>query len=1358
MPLFGCTITGQFLTLDDKPIAGQSVTVSVDTSPLFCDLNNTGAFEDIYTSTITATADNQGNWSVILPWPSRCNPSTTKFGIKLGTGAQWVGTVPEGQAGPFTVYQLKQSYGWALATGSFSGAIVAVAGPTGPAPVLRGAWSAAASYAVNDIVGYQGSSFGALRANTNSVPQTNNSNADWTLLALAGAGSGSGISNRFAWAPNTAYVAFDVLTYGGRTYECSVPFTSGAIFDATKLNLWADKGADGAPGTAGATGQTGPVGTAGAVGQTGPAGAAGQSYNQRGAWAQNTAYAAYDVVSYNGSSYGAGVAIAGSATFNAAQWNLQASAGATGPTGPAGTQWRGTWASGTSYILNDEVYYSGSTFIAVAPSTNVTPTPGATWNLIALAGAPGAAGGTTAATTTAIGAVQVDATPATGNPVALTQAGIALPVGMIGPAALQAVAGNDPRMTNTRTPVVHKTTHATGGTDALLPSDIGSMALAGTSTMAVNAQINNAVVASPVLGTFAATPATGGSLGTGPYTYAVSFVTANGSETTPVYLAAVALSGSNLHYQLSGIPVDPSGIATKRRIYRSFANATAISGTVPVHLLTTITNNTDTTLITANNTAGQNVYDNIADTSLQQKGPSSVNDTGATLNIANVSGNLLDRGGHVYNVQHPAYGALGDGVADDTAALQAALYDCGRSGGGIVFLPPGVYLISAPLILLNHVMIQGAGKRATIIRLKAFANCHMVMNHVSSNATGDPNAEYVGIRDLMLDGNRTNQVKTPQDAVSLVANTGAQAITPGQHWYVYTNVSSSGGETGFNFNTTSYASAGITVAAGVASVTVNLPATAANVASRKVYKTLAGAGLNPFYTNLYYVGTVTGASTTLTDTLSDAAVQANPLCQQFGSNGIFLQTYPVGANNATSQSLTDDSFDTNQILDQIYITNILDNGLHDIGRGAQRLTNITCFNVGRGFIPTFDSIYAGCQAGQCDYEGFLVNQSNCLFTNCQAFYCGLNLTQTQQFNAVFGAGFLVSGATIQFANCGAQDNRQSGFSFNGAVRCTLASCLADSNSVGAAGSGVGFDFYGASHIRGDALMCIDRGTLGVCTQYNAVQVRGGSTAIHLSFDHTLHLYGPSMQGPIKQFSTTTGCDFEIGMQQSNDVPTWPTGTSPAPASLTTSTTGGSLPASTLYSVKLTLANNGAEALAGAALTVTTGAGGANTITVTAPATMGAGGNHWRVYAGPSGSETYQGMLTAAGSTCVIGSIASNMPTVPAVQAYTPDVYQLGGNVLLQNITAATKIQRPIHSWTPFLTNGPVSPNVTNGHQGVVLVFMLTKDGTAGTYALTWDTTYKGNMPAAFTATANNRVNTTFFYDGTNMLLNGSMQF
>ena len=44
-----------------------------------------------------------------------------------------------------------------------------------------------------------------------------------------------------------------------------------------------------------------------------------------------------------------------------------------------------------------------------------------------------------------------------------------------------------------------------------------------------------------------------------------------------------------------------------------------------------------------------------------------------------------------YNVKDPTYGAVGDGVTNDTAAIQSAINAAAAAGGGTVFVPPGSY-------------------------------------------------------------------------------------------------------------------------------------------------------------------------------------------------------------------------------------------------------------------------------------------------------------------------------------------------------------------------------------------------------------------------------------------------------------------------------------------------------------------------------------------------------------------------------------------------------------------------------------------------------------------------------------------
>jgi hypothetical protein len=56
-----------------------------------------------------------------------------------------------------------------------------------------------------------------------------------------------------------------------------------------------------------------------------------------------------------------------------------------------GINWRGTWASGTAYALNDAVAYQGSSYIATAASTAVAPTNTAKWAVLAQKSAASAA-------------------------------------------------------------------------------------------------------------------------------------------------------------------------------------------------------------------------------------------------------------------------------------------------------------------------------------------------------------------------------------------------------------------------------------------------------------------------------------------------------------------------------------------------------------------------------------------------------------------------------------------------------------------------------------------------------------------------------------------------------------------------------------------------------------------------------------------------------------------------------------------------------------------------------------------------------------------------------------------------------
>src|SRR2546425_2889260 len=55
-----------------------------------------------------------------------------------------------------------------------------------------------------------------------------------------------------------------------------------------------------------------------------------------------------------------------------------------------------------------------------------------------------------------------------------------------------------------------------------------------------------------------------------------------------------------------------------------------------------------------------------------------------------------------------AYGAKGDGAADDTPAINAALAAV-PAAGGVLGLSPGVYRITAPIRLARKIILSRAG-------------------------------------------------------------------------------------------------------------------------------------------------------------------------------------------------------------------------------------------------------------------------------------------------------------------------------------------------------------------------------------------------------------------------------------------------------------------------------------------------------------------------------------------------------------------------------------------------------------------------------------------------------------------------
>lgn len=124
--------------------------------------------------------------------------------------------------------------------------------------------------------------------------------------------------------------------------------------------------------------------------------------------------------------------------------------------------------------------------------------------------------------------------------------------------------------------------------------------------------------------------------------------------------------------------------------------------------------------------------------------------------------------GGVYNVRD--YDATGNGKTDDCTAIQAALDACRLAGGGVVYLPAGVYLINScprhplddtinvSLVVGGKTTVRGDGPGATILKFgPSIPNQgHMMMNYNRlTNSDTD-----MALCDIEVDGNAAVMPRT----------------------------------------------------------------------------------------------------------------------------------------------------------------------------------------------------------------------------------------------------------------------------------------------------------------------------------------------------------------------------------------------------------------------------------------------------------------------------------------------------------------------------------------------------------------------------------------------------------------------
>lgn len=94
------------------------------------------------------------------------------------------------------------------------------------------------------------------------------------------------------------------------------------------------------------------------------------------------------------------------------------------------------------------------------------------------------------------------------------------------------------------------------------------------------------------------------------------------------------------------------------------------------------------------------------------------------------------------------YGAVGDGLTDDTTAIQAALNAAGAAGGGIVWLMPKSHLITG-ITIPAYVMLLGYGHITRLERKTGASAGSAVVTFTGGASTG-----YNGLSNCVVDGNK----------------------------------------------------------------------------------------------------------------------------------------------------------------------------------------------------------------------------------------------------------------------------------------------------------------------------------------------------------------------------------------------------------------------------------------------------------------------------------------------------------------------------------------------------------------------------------------------------------------------------